>query len=423
MSVLQHRRVVLGVTGGISAYKAAELTRLLKKAGAEVHVVMTRAACRFITPLTLQTLSGHPVARDLFDLGQEAQIGHIRLADEADAVVVAPATADSVARFAAGMADDLLSAVLLATRAPVLLAPAMNVNMWENPLTRDNLARLVRTGRVTTVGPDAGELACGWIGAGRLIEPTEIVTALERLVAPSTRPLFARRVVVTAGPTFEPIDDVRFLGNRSSGKMGFAVAAVAAQLGAEVTLVAGPVALPTPVGVARRIDVESALEMQRALRPAATGADVVVMVAAVSDFRPAARAAGKLSRRAEGAASVVLAANPDLLAELSRGRQGTRPVLVGFAAEAGGDLVERARAKLEDKGCDVIAANDVAAPGLGFGSDRNALILVFRDGRVVPLPAGPKEALARSLWAEILPLVEAPANGGAAAMAGTGGAP
>jgi phosphopantothenoylcysteine decarboxylase/phosphopantothenate--cysteine ligase len=230
-------------------------------------------------------------------------------------------------------------------------------------------------------------------------------------------------VVVTAGPTFEPIDDVRFLGNRSSGKMGFAVAAVAAQLGAEVTLVAGPVALPTPAGVARRIDVESALEMQRALRPAAAGADVVVMVAAVSDFRPAARASGKLSRRAGSGASVALAANPDLLGELSRVRQGTRPVLIGFAAEAGGDLIEKAHAKLAEKGCDVIAANDVAAPGLGFGSDRNALTLVFRDGRVVPLPAGPKEALARSLWTELLPLVESLATGGGAALASTGGAP
>jgi phosphopantothenoylcysteine decarboxylase / phosphopantothenate---cysteine ligase len=421
MSVLQGRNVVLGVTGGISAYKGAELCRLLRKAGAEVRVVMTRAAAEFVTPLTLQTLSGHPVARDLFDLGQEAQIGHIQLADDADVVVVAPATADAIARFAAGMADDLLSAVLLATRAPVLLAPAMNVNMWENPLTQGNLARLLGTGRVTTVGPDAGELACGWIGAGRLVDPAEILTAVEKLAVGERAPglLAGRKVVVTAGPTFEPLDDVRFLGNRSSGKMGFAVAAAAASLGAEVTLIAGPVALATPTGVARRIDVESALEMQRALRPAAAAADVVVMAAAVSDFRPASRAAGKLSRRGEGPGSLPLTANPDLLAEFGRSRSGVRPVLVGFAAETGGDLIERARAKLAEKRCDVIAANDVAAPGLGFGSDRNALTLVFADGRVLPLSAAPKDALARALWTALAPLITAAdtvPSGGAAAL-------
>jgi phosphopantothenoylcysteine decarboxylase/phosphopantothenate--cysteine ligase len=402
--VLQGKNVVLGVTGGISAYKAAELVRLLRKADAQVRVVMTRAATEFITPLTLQTLSGHPVARELFDLGEEAQIGHIRLADEADVVVVAPATADSIARFAAGLADDLLAAVLLATRAPVLLAPAMNVNMWENPLTQANLARLVGAG-VTTVGPDAGELACGWIGAGRLVDPAEIVSAIDRLLAVRAS-LSERRVVVTAGPTLEPIDDVRFLGNRSSGKMGFAIAAAAARRGADVTLVAGPVSLPTPAGV-RRVDVESALDMQRALEDAAPGADVVVMAAAVADFRPATRTAGKLSRRDNAPVAVPLAANPDLLAELGRTRQGPRPLLVGFAAEVvgGDDLVGRARSKLAEKGCDVIAANDVSAPGLGFASDRNALTLVFADGRVVPLPAAPKPALADALWGHLLPLI------------------
>src|SRR4051812_4063217 len=246
MSALDGKNVVLGVTGGISAYKGAELCRLLRKAGAEVRVVMTRAATEFITPLTLQTLSGHPVAQSLFDPAEESQIGHIRLADEADVVVVAPATADSIARFAAGMADDLLAAVLLATRAPVLLAPAMNVNMWENPLTQANLKRLLDTGRVSTVGPDAGELACGWVGAGRLIEPPEIVAALERIVNAAQGPLSGRRVVITAGPTLEALDDVRFLGNRSSGKMGFALARSAARLGADVTLIAGPVSLATP---------------------------------------------------------------------------------------------------------------------------------------------------------------------------------
>jgi phosphopantothenoylcysteine decarboxylase/phosphopantothenate--cysteine ligase len=409
MSALTGKNLVLGITGGISAYKGAELCRLLKKGGAEVRVVMTKAACQFITPLTLQTLSGHPVGLDLFDPTEESQIGHIRLADEADAVVVAPATADAIARFAAGMADDLLAAVLLATQAPVLLAPAMNVNMWENPLTRANLARLLEKGRVSTVGPDAGELACGWIGAGRLVEPTEIVAVLEKLLA-RTQSLAGRRVVITAGPTQEAIDDVRFLGNRSSGKMGFALASAAARRGAEVTLIAGPVWLATPAGVGRRLDVESARDMQQALGAAAADADVVVMAAAVADFRPTMRAVGKLSRRTNAPTAVPLTANPDLLAELGRARTGTRPLLVGFAAEVGatGDaLVERARQKLADKRCDVVVANDVAEAGLGFGSDRNAVTLVFSDGGVVPLPAASKEALADDIWAHLAPLVEA----------------
>jgi phosphopantothenoylcysteine decarboxylase/phosphopantothenate--cysteine ligase len=408
MSALAGKNLVLGVTGGISAYKGAELCRLLKKAGAEVRVVMTKAACQFITPLTLQTLSGHPVGLDLFDPSEESQIGHIRLADDADAVVVAPATADSIARFAAGLADDLLSAVLLATRAPVLLAPAMNVNMWENPLTRANLERLVAGGRITTVGPDAGALACGWIGAGRLVEPTEIMAALEKLLAGGAS-LAGRRVVITAGPTLEAIDDVRFLGNRSSGKMGFALAAAAARRGAEVTLIAGPVSLPTPAGVGRRLDVESARDMQQALGAVVAEADVVVMCAAVSDFRPTMRAVGKLSRRANAPAAVPLTANPDLLAELGRGRTGTRPLLVGFAAEIGATgeaLVERARQKLSDKRCDVVVANDVGEAGLGFGSERNAVTLVFSDGGVVPLPAASKDALADDIWAHLAPLVE-----------------
>src|SRR5450755_905223 len=261
------RRIVLGVTGGIAAYKAAELCRLLVKAGATVRVVMTDAATRFITPLTMQTLSGAPVSRELFDLGSEAEIGHIRLADEADLMIVAPATADAIARLAAGMANDLLTAVVLATRAPVLLAPAMNVNMWRNPLTQANLGRLLGPaggGRVSTVGPDRGPLACGWIGPGRLIEPVEIVAAAIRLLAP--RDLEGRQVVVTAGPTREPVDDVRFLGNRSSGKMGASLAASAAARGARVTLLAGP---GTPAIAAgggtsiHRIEVETAADLER----------------------------------------------------------------------------------------------------------------------------------------------------------------
>jgi phosphopantothenoylcysteine decarboxylase / phosphopantothenate---cysteine ligase len=416
MAYLAGKTVVLGVTGGISAYKAAELCRLLRKADARVRVVMTEAATQFITPLTLQTLSGAPVATNLFDLGEEAQIGHIRLADEADLIIVAPATADAIARLAAGMADDLLAAVVLASRAPLLLAPAMNVNMWDNPLVQDNLRRLLGTGRVRTVGPDRGELACGWIGAGRLVDPAEIAAAADAWLGEGVAagPLRGKRVVITAGPTHEAVDDVRFVGNRSSGKMGFALAAAAAGHGAEVTLVAGPVALPTPAGVARRIDVESALEMQAALGPAAATADVVIMAAAVADFRPSQRTAGKLDRRGaqtQAPTTLQLVANPDLLAGLGASRPASpgaaRPFLVGFAAEVGrtGDaLVERARVKLAEKRCDVIVANDVGAKGLGFSSDDNAVVVVTADG-AVPLGPSPKTVLAGQIWATLLPML------------------
>jgi phosphopantothenoylcysteine decarboxylase / phosphopantothenate---cysteine ligase len=415
-AALQNKTVVLGVTGGISAYKAAELCRLLRKAGARVHVVMTQAACQFITALTMQALSENPVATEMFQVTDESHIGHIELASGADIIVIAPATADALARFAAGMANDLLSAVVLAARAPVLLAPAMNVQMWENPITQANLARLNETGRFFTVGPDTGELACGWVGAGRLVAPAEIVTAIEARLADvpvAVKPegaLVGRRIVITAGPTWEAVDDVRFLGNRSSGKMGFALAQAAAAQGADVTLIAGPVALPTPAGVTRRVDVESALEMREALRRSALHADVVVMAAAVADFRPSVRVLGKLSRRdarpatARTARALALVANPDLLAELGRGRKGGVPVLVGFAAEVGvsGEaLVARARQKLTEKGCDVVVANEVGKAGLGFGAEQNAVTMVFADGRVVDLAADRKEAIAVKIWDSI----------------------
>lgn len=409
-SHLTGKTVVLGVTGGIAAYKAAELCRLLVKAGVEVHVVLTDAASRFVTPLTLQTLSGHEVAQDLFDPGQESKIGHIQLASAADIIVIAPATADAIARFAAGMANDLLSAVVLASKAPTLLAPAMNTNMWENRITQENLARLCRDGRFSVVGPDAGDLACGWVGAGRMVDPEEIVAAARaRLGSPllqSPGSLAGKVVVVTAGPTWEAVDDVRFLGNRSSGKMGFALAAAAAELGADVTLIAGPVALATPTAVARRIDVESALEMRGALHKAAAEADVVVMSAAVADFRPGVRVLGKLSRRQgrpaqRSARAIRLVANPDLLAELGRARKAGRPYLVGFAAEvglSGPALAARARSKLTEKSCDVVVANEVGRPGVGFGGDENAVTLVFADGRAMELPPARKDELARTIW-------------------------
>jgi phosphopantothenoylcysteine decarboxylase/phosphopantothenate--cysteine ligase len=421
---LAGKAIVLGVTGGIAAYKAAELCRLLVKTGAEVRVVMTAAACQFITPLTLQTLSGHEVARDTFAAVPEGGIGHIELASRADLVVIAPATADAIARFAAGMADDLLAAVVLATRAPVLLAPAMNTNMWENPITQENLQRLCRGGRVTSIGPDAGDLACGWVGAGRMVDPDAIVAAVHARLLPVPVPAFApgslggRHIVVTAGPTWEAVDDVRFLGNRSSGKMGFALAEEAAKLGAEVTLIAGPVALPTPASVAKRVDVESALEMRDALHKVFPSADVVVMAAAVADFRPGVRVLGKLSRRDARdaqektsktpivAKALPLVANPDLLAELGRMRTGGRPYLIGFAAEvgvSGPGLAEKARSKLVEKSCDVVVANEVGRPGLGFGADENAVTLVFADGRAAELPPARKDVLAHAIWDRLAP--------------------
>ena len=416
---LAGKTVVLGVTGGIAAYKAAELCRLLVRAGAQVRVVMTEAACQFITPLTMQALSGHEVARDLFAPIPEGGIGHIELASRADIIIIAPATADAIARFAAGMADDLLAAVVLATKAPIVLAPAMNTNMWENPITQDNLARLCKLGRVTSVGPDSGDLACGWVGAGRMVNPQDIfAAALARLGPGAPNALGAlsgQHVVVTAGPTWEAVDDVRFLGNRSSGKMGFALAEAAGRLGAQVTLIAGPVALATPPSVAKRIDVESALEMREALQKAVVHADVVVMAAAVADFRPGVRVLGKLSRRQgskadkaapKGAKAISLVANPDLLAELGRARKGSYPYLIGFAAEVGVSgqaLIERARAKLVEKTCDVVVANEVGRPGIGFGADENAVTLVLSDGRVIDLPPARKELLAQAIWDKIAP--------------------
>ena len=383
---LNGRRIVVGVAGGIAAYKAAELVRALVKAGAEVRVVMTDAAQKFITPLTLQALSQHPVATDTFDPTQEATIGHIALADTAELLVIAPATADVIARLAHGLANDLLTTVALACRAPLLLAPAMNVNMWRHPATQANLRTLVERG-AHTVGPDAGELACGWIGEGRMIEAADIARACAELLGPQD--WAGRRVLVTAGPTYEPIDPVRFLGNRSTGKMGFAIAARAARRGAEVTLVAGPTALPTPAGVTR-VDVQTARQMREATLAHVDGAAMVVMTAAVADYRPVEAAPQKLKKDALGdAPELALTKNPDILAEL----KGRAPVVVGFAAETE-DVERHAAEKLAQKGCDLIVANDVSEEGSGFGTDTNRVVLLARDGSVDRLPRLTKDEVA-----------------------------
>ncbi len=383
---LNGRRIVVGVAGGIAAYKAAELVRALVKLGASVRVVMTEAAQAFITPLTLQSLSQQPVATDTFDLSQEQTIGHIQVADWAELLVIAPATADIIARLAHGLANDLLSTVALACRAPLLLAPAMNVNMWQHPATQANLRVLVERG-VSTCGPDAGELACGWVGQGRMMEAADIAAACVQALG--RRDWQGRRVLVTAGPTFEPIDPVRFVGNRSTGKMGFAIARQAARRGAQVTLVAGPVALATPPGV-RRVDVETALQMREATLAHAEGQALIVMTAAVGDYRPADVAPHKLKKDALGdAPSLLLTRNPDILAELA----GRAPVVVGFAAETE-DVERHATAKLRAKGCDLIVANDVSEAGSGFGTDTNRVLIVGRDGAVESLPQLTKDEVA-----------------------------
>jgi phosphopantothenoylcysteine decarboxylase / phosphopantothenate---cysteine ligase len=387
------RRILVAVGGGIAAYKAPELVRALVRAGHSVRCALTPAATRFVTPLVLQTLSGAPARSELFDLGEEGEIDHIALADWAELLVVAPATANLLARLAHGLADDLVTTLALASRAPLLLAPAMNVNMWQHAATRENVAALSARG-ASWVGPDAGALACGWEGPGRMADPARIAEAALRLL--SSRDLEGVRVLVTAGGTREPIDSVRFLGNRSSGKMGFAVAEQAALRGAETVLVAGLSTLPTPAGV-RRIDVETALEMREAVLAEFAKADVVVKAAAVADFRPAQRADRKIKKEdlAEGEGlSLELVRNPDILEEISR--QKGRRVVVGFAAESH-DVLAAARRKVLRKGCDLIVANDVSAAGSGFDVDTNAVSFVWPDGEVESLPPLSKAEVATRL--------------------------
>ena len=397
--------IVLAVGGGIAAYKACELTRLFVKAGAKVQVAMTRRATKFVGPLTFAALTGRPVFTDLFDLTQESEIGHIQVADRADLIVVAPATANLIARLAAGAADDVVSAICLATRAPVLLAPSMNVNMWQHPITRANVQRLVDVAGAKTVGPGAGFLACKWVGPGRLAEPADIAEAAARVLAPQD--LAGTRVVVTAGPTHEPIDPVRYLGNRSTGKMGYAVAQAAARRGAEVTLIAGPTALPDPVGL-DVVHVEDARALGAALDAHAWQADVVVMAAAVADFRPRAPSERKLKRtELGGAPTVELDSNPDLLAGLGAARKarGGGPLLVGFAAETH-DVIAYARGKLASKGCDLVVANDVTAPGAGFAHDTNHVTLVEADA-TTEVAMADKAIVAHRIWDRVHALLAA----------------
>ena len=377
MASLNGKHVLLGITGGIAAYKCAELVRGLRKAGAEVRVVMTAAAERFVTPTTLQALSGYPVRSSLWDEAAEAAMSHIELARWADLILVAPASADALARFAGGHANDLLSTLCLASEAPVHLAPAMNRVMWANTATQDNVA-VLRARGFRIHGPDSGDQACGETGEGRMLEPMQLIEAL----ADIPQPWRGRRLLITAGPTYEDLDPVRFLGNRSSGKMGFALAASAAAQGGEVVLIAGPVALPTPPGV-RRIDIRSAAQMHEAVMAELAGIDTFIAAAAVADYRPKSVSAGKI-KKSEGDSSLELQRTLDILAAVSVSPMRPKRV-VGFAAETE-RLDEHAQEKMRNKGLDAIAANAVGQSGSGFESSHNALTVFTRAGRhAIPL--------------------------------------
>lgn len=414
---LAGRRILLGISAGIAAYKSAQLARLLKQAGCEVRVVMTEGAQAFITPLTLQALTGEPVRTSLLDPEAEAGMGHIELARWADVVLIAPGTADLMARLATGMADDLLTTLCLASEADKVMAPAMNQAMWRHAATQRNAERLQQDGW-RLLGPDSGDQACGDVGPGRMLEPDAIVAELLAQHAeapPQELPARGLHIVITAGPTREPLDPVRYLSNHSSGKMGYALAASAARLGARVTLVSGPVTQTTPEGV-ERIDVETALEMQEACRGLVAACDIFIGCAAVADYRVDAVAEHKIKKQeGEDGLTLKLIKNPDIIADvaLKRDPASRRPFVVGFAAETR-DLEAYARDKLTRKQLDMIVANDVSAEGLGFGADDNAVLLLWRDGEGESgesLPPQAKTRLADAiLWRALSCLPDGPTH-------------
>lgn len=384
--MLKGKKIILGVTGGIAAYKAVELLRLLTKAGADVHVIMTSAATEFITPLTFQTLSMNPVSTSLFNLISEREIGHISLADRADLFIIAPATANVIGKLANGIADDMLTTTVMATKAPVLIAPAMNVNMYQNPLYRENEARLKAHGYLF-VEPARGMLACGWEGEGKLQEPQVIFE--EALAALTAKDLAGENILITAGPTREELDPVRYVSNHSSGKMGYAIAVAARRRGARVTLVTGPTCLAEPFGV-ETVQVVSACEMRQAVMDRVSGSTIIIKAAAVADYRPASRADLKIKKSA-GCLTLELEKNPDILSELGAIKGGK--ILVGFAAETE-DLIGNAGKKLTEKNLDMVVANDISLEGAGFNVDTNIVKLLFRNGKVEDLPLMGKLELA-----------------------------
>ncbi len=407
---MQGKRILLGVTGGIAAYKSPDLVRRLRERGAEVQVVMTEAAREFVTATTFQAVSGRPVRTDLWDAAAEAAMGHIELARWADVVLIAPATADFLARLATGQADDLLATLCLATEAPVAVAPAMNHVMWSNAATRANVATLQQRG-IHIFGPAAGDQACGEVGEGRMLEPLQLVDRIDSL-HPGEGPLRGRRVLITAGPTRERIDPVRFISNRSSGKMGFAVAQAAREAGAEVVLVTGPVSLPTPPGV-RRVEVESAADMLTAVLREVPGTDIFISTAAVADYRPARPADQKIKKTTD-TLDLCMERTSDVLATVAA--RPDRPFVVGFAAETE-SVEQNARLKLLKKNLDMIAANEVGHDK-AFDCEDNQLIVLWRNGRH-DLGKASKQALARELVALIAESFAAAKSGGGTAQRGS----
>ena len=387
--MLNDKKVILGVCGGIAAYKAIELLRLLTKEGADVHVIMTRSAQEFIAPLTFQTLSSNPVHTELFNLIAEREIGHISLADQADLFIIAPATANVIGKVAAGIADDMLTTTIMATKAPVLFAPAMNVNMFTNPIYQENEQKLRRLG-YPFVAPITGSLACGWEGEGKLASPEAILEGAH--AALTEKNLDGRTILVTAGPTREEIDPVRYISNYSSGKMGYAIARAASRRGAKVLLISGPTSLAKPDGV-RFINVSSANEMQSEVMAHAAEFDIVVKAAAVADYRPLVRSDTKIKKKVESA-TIELIKNPDILAGL--GGMERKPFLVGFAAETD-ELAENAKKKLIEKNIDMIVANDVSQADAGFNVDTNRALLLFKDGSSSDCGLMSKDQLAEAI--------------------------
>ncbi|MCB9731617.1 MAG: bifunctional phosphopantothenoylcysteine decarboxylase/phosphopantothenate--cysteine ligase CoaBC [Deltaproteobacteria bacterium] len=399
MSILANKRLLLGVSGGIAAYKAPELVRRLQDAGADVRVVLTAAAERFVSPLALEVVSQHAVGRALWEPDGASRIVHTDLGKEVDLIVLAPATADLVGKIAGGLADDLLTTTVMACSTPVLVCPSMNTEMLGNPFVRRNLDALAAEARYTLLEPGVGLLACGVTGPGRLPDPPEIIGAAAAVLTPKT--LAGVRVVVSAGPTREAVDPVRYLTNHSTGTMGFALARAFAASGADVTLVAGPVGLPTPVGVARRVDVASAADLARAVADAWDALDVLVMTAAVADFRPRVPAAQKIKKTdMAGELAIALERTEDVLATASARPGRAEKVLIGFAAETR-DVERYAREKLARKGLDWIVANDVGAPGVGFGAGDNEVQLIGRSGAAVRYDRAPKDVIAASLVAAL----------------------
>lgn len=398
--MLKNREIILGVTGGIAAYKSVELLREMSKKGANVHVVMTQNAQRFIAPLTFQTLSGNPVLCDMFRLLEDSKIGHIALADIADLTVITPATANIMGKIANGIADDYLTTLVMATKVPVLFAPSMNVNMWQSTFVQNNVERLKAHG-YQFVEPIEGDLACGSYGKGKLADIEEIIEKIEDIF--TKKDLSHQRVLITAGPTLEPIDPVRYITNRSSGKMGFALAKMARRRGAEVTLITGPNYLSLPRRDIPQIQVNDAREMHEAVMHHFEDSHVVIMAAAVADFRPRDILTEKITKRKNGAYLLEMDRNPDILKELGGKRHNH--ILVGFAAETS-ELMENAAVKLQDKNLDLIVANDVTQPGAGFGVDTNIVKILDAAGKVKKVPLLSKDEVANIILDQVVKLVK-----------------